>query len=73
MHRGEVASMGSPHGVLGHPTPEEFEQPSLLTYISADLHAMRAAVKRWSRAAGRATSKNRRGKLRRDLRIRGDT
>jgi hypothetical protein len=23
--------MGCPHSALGHPTPEEFEQPSLLT------------------------------------------
>jgi integrase len=54
------ADLKAVQGLLGHSMPT-----MTMHYIPADLHAMRAAVKRWGRAAGRATAGRRRGKPRR--------
>jgi integrase len=45
------ADLKAVQGLLGHSTPT-----MTMHYIPADLHAMRAAVRRWGRAAGRATA-----------------
>ena len=45
------ADLKAVQGPLGHSTPT-----MTMHYIPADLHAMRAAVKRWGRAASRATA-----------------
>jgi integrase len=44
------ADLKAVQGLLGHSTPT-----MTMHYIPADIHAMRAAVKRWGRAASRAT------------------
>jgi hypothetical protein len=45
------ADLKAVQGLLGHSTPT-----MTMHYIPADLHAMRAAVRRWGRAVSRATA-----------------
>jgi site-specific recombinase XerD len=54
------ADLKAVQGLLGHSTPT-----MTMHYIPADLHAMRAAVRRRGRAASRATA----GRARRNPRI----
>jgi integrase len=54
------ADLKAVQGLLGHSTPT-----MTMHYIPADIHAMRAAVTRWGRAAGGATAGRGRGKPRR--------
>jgi integrase len=56
------ADLKAVQGLLGHSTPT-----MTMHYIPADLHAMRAAVQRWGRAAGRATAGRERKSGRRPL------
>jgi predicted nuclease of predicted toxin-antitoxin system len=55
------ADLKTVEGLLGHSTPT-----MTMHYIPADIHAMRAAVKRWGRAASRATAGVGRRKPRRE-------